>query len=126
MSKISIIANLKGIEKEHCIRTKGILKDDKIVYYEDQLKVSITLFPKVNLVRETSDLLIELTFSQDEEFPVTNGKCYVKSLNQTIPLKIKTQKLSNQKGMLEIIYLLEVSDEPWEENHFLLEYEVEE
>lgn len=94
----------------------GLKNDNKIVYYEKDIKVSILLEDKIILKRSNEEYEIKLIFDEQNE---TEGKYLLKKDNLFLPLYTITDKIIVGNNLLLVNYCL--NDEHYE---FKLEFEV--
>ena len=116
--KIKCKVNLKSNE-EIIIGDKlfnGLKNDNKITYYENNIKVSVILDDEIVLKRSNDDYEVLLIFSEKKE---TEGKYLLKKDNLFLPLYIITDKIIVGNNLLVVNYKL--NDEIYE---FKLEFEV--
>jgi hypothetical protein len=97
----------------------GTKEDNQISYHEEKISVAIILeSDKITLLRESEDYKIELTFINNL---LTNGSCYLKKEESTIPLKVMTNLLVVKENSIELKYTINTKEG---ESYFILEYEV--
>lgn len=94
----------------------GLKNGNTITFYDDGIKVSITLGDEVTLKRSNDDYEILLVFNENSK---TDGKYLSKKDNLFLPLYIITDKIIVGNNLLIINYCL--NDEIYE---FKLEFEV--
>lgn len=86
-------------------------KENEIITYSESnsllTEVKLNLKDKV-LTRENKDYYLKYKFIENEE---TENEIKVKELNQSIFLKIKTDKFKVEENKVEIIYTIVDSDE---------------
>ena len=89
-----IVINSKIISKDNEItefNVNGILKDNKITYYEEKSIVSILVCPKeIFLVKEDEEKKLELNFKKGK---ITHTNYLIKDLNFNINISTKTNEL---------------------------------
>lgn len=81
----------------------GLKTDNKITYYEDDIKVSLILEDSISLKRSNEEYEIELIFNKEKE---TVGKYLLKKDNLSLPLYIITDKIIVGNNLIEINYQL--------------------
>ena len=88
-----IVINSKIISKDNEItefNVNGILKDNKITYYEEKSIVSILVCPKeIFLVKEDEEKKLELNFKKGK---ITHTNYLIKDLNFNINISTKTNE----------------------------------
>ena len=102
--KIRIKNKLKNnTEKtEDLIETFAIKSKDKISYYSDSTTYKLLLLDKkVILIRETDEFIHNFVFELDN---ITKSEYYIKELNTSIDILIKTTKLNINNNRIEIDY----------------------
>lgn len=113
MSKIKIKTTVNN-EK---FLFKGIKKQNKIIYKDDDISVTIDISNIIVLTRENLDFKLQLIFDQNKE---TTGTYLLKMNNNYLELQVKTKKLVIEPKFIEIIYIINSSDEI---KNFKLEFE---
>lgn len=113
MSKIKIKTTINN-EK---FLFKGIKNQNKIIYKDNDVLVTIDISNTIVLTRENLDFKLQLTFDQNKE---TIGSYLLKMCNNYLELKVKTKKLVIESKFIEIIYIINNSDEI---KNFKLEFE---
>lgn len=107
MSKIKIKTSLKATDSNEKIIIKefiGIKNDNRIIYNDDKVSVTILLINNtIKMKRLTDEYTIELLFDNKK---TTNGIYTINDLRKTLDLKIKT-------------YILNIDD-----NNIIIEYEI--
>lgn len=94
----------------------GLKIDNKITYYEDDIKVSLVLGDKISLKRSNDEYELELIFTNKME---SKGKYLLKKDNLFLPLYIITDKIIVGNNLIVINY--QMDEEKFE---FKLEFEV--
>lgn len=113
MSKIRIKATINN-EK---FLFKGIKKQNKLIYKDNDILVTIDIANVVTLRRENFDFKLNLIFDKNKN---TNGIYLLKSANSYLDLLIETKKLIVLEDFIEIIYNINNNKENIE---FKLEFE---
>lgn len=105
MSKINISTILNSIENGiNNYNGVGILKDNEIIFYENNIKVVIIINDNtVCLKRIHDDYIIELPF---ENSLTKNGIYDIKSDGMQIPIEVTTNVLNVEEGSIHIEYKL--------------------
>lgn len=105
MSKINISTILNSIENGITnYNGVGILKDNEIIFYENNIKVTIIINDNtVCLKRIHDDYIIELPF---ENSLTKNGIYDIKSDGMQIPIEVTTNVLNVKEGSIHIEYNL--------------------
>ncbi|HHU54798.1 MAG TPA: DUF1934 family protein [Mollicutes bacterium] len=122
MSKIQINSILKTSNEVIKKEFMGIIIDNKIIYDEDKIKVTILLNKdQLKMKRETSDYCISFAFSNN-----CTSKCVynVKKPNMVIYLNVETKCLIIDDNRIIIEYDLYQEKELIESVMFELMYEV--
>lgn len=113
MSKIRI----KATVNDEKFLFKGIKKENKIIYKDNDVSVIIDISNIIILTRENLDFKINLIFDKKEN---TKGVYLLKSSNNYLELQIKTEKLVVLENSIEIIYNINSNEETI---NFKLEFE---
>lgn len=101
---------------------KGIKTNDKIVYKENDINVTILLDNnKIEMKRRTSDYIIELMFLDGK---ATSGNYHLIEYKNSINLNIETLSSSNQDNKIILDYNLSMAEEFIGHFTFSLEFEV--
>ena len=100
----------------------GILKDDKIVFYEENIKVSIEYRDNtLNIERSSDEYRITLSF---ENSLTKDGMYDIKCDSMYIPISVMTNLLEVSDGNIHIEYSLELGGESQGNFVYDIEYEV--
>lgn len=94
----------------------GLKSDNKITYYEDDIKVNLILEDNILLKRSNEEFEVELVFNEKKE---TSGKYLLKKDNLFLPLYIIADKIIVGNNLIVINY--QIDEEKFE---FKLEFEV--
>ncbi len=94
----------------------GLKIDNKITYYEDDIKVSLVLSDEIMLKRSNDEYELELIFTNKND---SEGKYILKKDNLSLPLYIITDKIIVDNNLIVINY--QIDNEKFE---FKLEFEV--
>lgn len=117
MAKFKINSNLISVDDNLKIDTIGIKKDNKILYKENEISVTIiVLNNKIEVKRVHPDYVIELFFDKNED---TLSNYRFIGGNKNFKLHTKTKKLLISDKKIEIEYILE-------DNTFKYKLELEE
>lgn len=101
---------------------KGIKTNDKIVYKENDINVTIFLDNNtIEMKRRTGDYIIELIFLDGK---VTNGNYHLIEYKNSINLNIETLSSVNQDNKIILDYNLSMAEEFIGHFTFSLEFEV--
>lgn len=101
---------------------KGIKTNDKIVYKENDIDVTILLDNnKIEMKRRTGDYIIELMFLDGK---ATSGNYHLIEYKNSINLNIETLSSSNQDNKIILDYNLSMAEEFIGHFTFSLEFEV--
>lgn len=120
MSKIKIETNLKTKETTTQNKLKGIKKNNKIIFYENNIQVNITIEKdKIIMVRKTSEYKLILEF---EKFLTIDGKYDIKDIGR-LDIKTKTKDLIINENKIYISYILYIDNKNLGHNTYELEYE---
>ena len=116
MGKINLIASLKSDEDNLNIKIAGIKTDNRIVYKENDITVTILIFDnRIEMNRACNDYNINLNFEKNKK---TISKYKVFEGSKIFELETFTKKLNIDKNIIEINYILE-------ENSFKYKLEME-
>ena len=103
MSKIKINTKINTENQSKTYETNGILKENTIIYYENQIKVKIEKKEdEIILLRNNEDMKLLFTFKNKDSFTLVETK----EGKFTIPLLVKQKK--------------------WDKNKITLKYKIEE
>lgn len=101
---------------------KGIKTNDKIVYKENDINVTILLDNnKIEMKRRTGDYIIELMFLDGK---ATSGNYHLIEYKNSINLNIETLSSNNQDNKIILDYNLSMAEEFIGHFTFSLEFEV--
>ena len=101
---------------------KGIKTNDKIVYKENDINVTIFLDNNtIEMKRRTGDYIIELMFLDGK---ATNGNYHLIEYKNSIDLNIETLSSVNQDNKIILDYNLSMAEEFIGHFTFSLEFEV--
>lgn len=121
MLKIRIHSAVISPEETITKEAIGILQDNKIIYKEDNVDVTILIFDnKIRLSRVSEQYELNMEFIKDEEVPGN----YIIEKNINIDLKTKTNILKIDKSNIIIEYELKLADEEIGRFNFEIKYEV--
>ena len=105
MGKINLKANLISEEENLNIETSGIKTNNKIVYKENNITVTILIFNnKIEMNRTCNEYKINLIFEKDK---ITTSKYNVFGMPKEFLLETKTNELLIEKNEIKINYNLE-------------------
>ena len=90
MPKRKIRATIENREEKVITETTAIYRDNIIKYKEEDNTTVVYNYKKHKLVRENKELRIEYIFSDAKEM---TGLLFIKELNKTININIKTRKI---------------------------------
>ena len=108
MGKIKLKASLVSEEENLNIETTGIKTGNKIVYKENNIKVTILIFNnKIEMNRACNEYKINLVFEKNKE---TISKYNVFGIPKEFLLETKTKKLEISENEIIINYNLEGND----------------
>ena len=94
MPKRKIKATIENSDNEVITTTTAIYQDKIIKYKEDDNSTVVYNYKKHKLTRENTEIKIEYIFSEGNE---TTGLLFIKDLNKTININIKTKKIEEDK-----------------------------
>lgn len=121
--KIRVKSKLVGNDTTHKIDQIGMIHENKIIYYENDVKVTIILSENViTLLRETNEYQLMLLF---EEGKTLMGYNQMKEFPMRLSAKVKTNLLKQTDTSIEIKYHLTLGTEEVGDFTFFLEYEVD-
>ena len=105
MGKINLKASLISDEENLSIETTGIKTDNKIIYKENNITVTILIFDnKIEMNRTCNEYKINLIFEKGKE---TISKYNVFGMPKEFLLETKTKKLEITNTFIKIDYNLE-------------------
>ena len=108
MGKINLKASLISKEENLNIETSGIKTNNKIVYKENNITVTILIFNnKIEMNRTCNEYKINLVFEKD---CVTMSKYNVFGMPKEFMLETKTKHLEITDNLIKIDYNLEGND----------------
>ena len=121
MSKVIINSIVySNSEKETLKEVKGILKDNKISYFYDEVMVNINILKdKVFLQRESTNMKLNLEFQLNKTLK-TNY--FLKDLNLEFIVETKTKILDIKNESIKIEYDLFINDEFSDSFTYILEW----
>ncbi len=120
MKKIKIISKLINDNQMHEIVCTGQLKENRIIYYDNKVKVVIRSDDFITLTRENDDYFIELILKPGLK---TESTYLLKSVNKKIILNTYTKSIINTDENINIEY--EIIDQDSSELYkYNLNYEV--
>ena len=96
----NIIAN-KTDKTRILIESFAIKNKNKITYRYEDTSYNIILGEEIFLIRETKDYIHKFIFKLDN---ITKSEYYIKELNTSIDVMIKTTKLTKKDSKIEIDY----------------------
>ena len=102
--KVRIKNTLKNYneKKEDLIETFAIKNKEKISYHDDNTIYKLLISDKKTLlIRETEEFIHKFVFDLDN---ITKSEYYIKELNTSIDISIKTTKLNISENRIEIDY----------------------
>lgn len=121
--KIRVTSELLGNDVPHKIETDGLLHNNKIIYYENDVKVTIILEENVvTLLRESNEYQLTFPFEENKK---TVGMHKIKTFPMEIEAIIETRLLERDDHQLKLEYHLVLGTEDCGNFTFLLEYEVD-
>lgn len=124
MAKIFIKAHVREDDDKigHKLETQGILNNNKIIYWDNDISVTISIFDnKIEMTRKNNNYTLFLTFMNNIK---TNGYYYLSSMQSNLPLTVMTTKFVVKPGNIEINYQLSDSYTPKKTYFFSLEYAI--
>ena len=105
MGKINLKASLISDEENLSIETTGIKTDNKIIYKENNITVTILIFDnKIEMNRTCNEYKINLIFEKNKK---TISKYNVFGMPKEFLLETKTKKLEITNTLIKIDYNLE-------------------
>ena len=108
MGKINLKANLISSDENLNIETTGIKTDNKIVYKENNITVTILIFNnKIEMNRTCNEYKVNLLFEKGKN---TISKYNVFGMPKEFLLETKTKKLEITDTYIKIKYNLEGND----------------
>lgn len=108
MGKINLKAKLISDEEKIDIEITGIRNQNKIVYKENDLTVTILIFDnKIEMTRVCNDYKINLNFEKNKK-TISNYQLF--GGNKVFDLETHTKKLNINNNKIEINYILEGND----------------
>ena len=103
MAKVYVQTQLSSPSSDNdYFEGKALLKENRIVYYQDSLKNVFTIGELVTLIREDDEKKLELCF-----YPEPKVICHLKEYNQSLAFDIKVERLVQQEMNYEIDYQIE-------------------
>lgn len=103
MAKVYVQTQLSSPSSDNdYFEGKALLKENRIVYYQDSLKNVFTMGELVTLIREDDEKKLELCF-----YPEPKVICHLKEYNQSLSFDIKVERLVQQEMNYEIDYQIE-------------------
>lgn len=103
MAKVYVQTQLSSPSSDNdYFEGKALLKENRIVYYQDSLKNVFTMGELVTLIREDDEKKLELCF-----YPEPKVICHLKEYNQLLSFDIKVERLVQQEMNYEIDYQIE-------------------
>ncbi len=103
MAKVYVQTQLSSPSSDNdYFEGKALLKENRIVYYQDSLKNVFTMGELVTLIREDDEKKLELCF-----YPEPKVICHLKEYNQSLSFDIKVDQLVQQEMNYEIDYQIE-------------------
>ena len=122
MPKINLIASLKGNTTNHHVSGKGIIKDEKLIYQDSDVKVIVERQDdKVNITRSNGAYDLNLLFILNKR---TIGQYNIKEFSMNIDADIYTKELIQNNKEIFIVYDLTLGGEFLGEYTYHLSYEV--
>ncbi len=120
MEKIKVKSKLISNDEIHEVDGLGQLKDNRIIYYDNKVKVVIRTNENLSITRENDDYLISLNFVENE---YTKSKYILKSTNAEVIINVFTKSIICEKNNIVVEY--ELTDEGSSNNYkYSLNYEV--
>ena len=105
MGKINLKAKLISEEEKLEIKVSGIKTNNKIVYKENSITVTILMFDnKIEMNRTCNEYKINLVFEENNK---TISNYQVFGMPKTFDLETKTKKLIIKENLIELEYELE-------------------
>lgn len=105
MAKVNLKINLISEEQTLDFKTTGIRNDNKIVYKENDITVTILVLDnKIEMERVCSDYKINLVFDANNK---TISTYQIFGGNKIFDLETITQELKISKNKIELSYILE-------------------
>lgn len=113
MAKVHVKTKLKNEEETHDFDGLGLLRDDQLIFYDEQVKMIIML-DDMKVIRENSESKIILDFKGSD-----SSSFELKSKNISVPIPCELSYLKKKENHIEIHYKIE--DQLFK---FYVEYEV--
>ena len=108
MGKINLKANLISDEENLNIEVSGIKNNNKIIYKENNITVTILILNnKIEMNRSSNEYKVNLIFQKNKK---TMSNYQVFGMPKTFDLETKTNKLIIEDNKIEINYNLEGND----------------
>ncbi len=105
MAKIKFKAKIDSNDEKYLVEGKGIYKDNKIIYQEKDIQVTIFLLDnKIEMIRSCKDYKINLIFEKDR---ITESTYQIFGGEKHFSLETKTQELIINDKKIKIDYVLE-------------------
>lgn len=114
MAKVHVNVKIESNHTKHEFHGLAMMREDRIVYYDNKVKTEVCIGNDVSIIRHTEDTLISLHFKKE-----VNATCVLRKEHATLPIKLELSYLKQDKNKMDIHYKLE--DEIFK---FHLEYEV--
>ena len=108
MGKVNLKARLKSTDEDLIIETNGIKTNNKIVYKENNITVTILIFKnKIEMNRSCNEYKINLVFEKNKN---TISKYNVFGMPKEFLLETKTNELEITDNSIKLNYNLEGND----------------
>lgn len=106
MAKIKVKITLTNPEKTITDTYSAIFNKEtqEIIYQEKDKTIVKYIFPENTLIRENAEIRLEYHFIKNRS---TQGIIYIKDLNKTLELSIKTKEIKTSKNNLKINYFID-------------------
>jgi len=119
MSKIIIKSYINSKEGKHTFKGKGILKDNKITYYDGKVRTKIILDNIISIEREEK-YYIKMNLKESIKL-----KGIYKTKYGNLNLETIAKKIKKEKNRLEITYDLIIDSQYIDTFKYILEFTID-
>lgn len=124
MSKIKLNALLENQteQEQHQVETIGILKENRIVYQDQQIQMQLEIKENGLLMKRIQE---DSVFTAKFIEPLTTEGIYgIKSVDIEFPIRIMTHHLKIESQSIDLLYEMTLASQPPKTFHYQLYYEV--
>jgi hypothetical protein len=104
MPKLDVLIRVENADTKDEYKTTAILADDIIKYKSNNNTTEVFDYNNYKLIRENDELRMEYEFVLNN---ITRGNLFIKELNRSLVVDIKTNKIERNNNDIKIEFVAE-------------------